>query len=138
MKKLILSLCVMSLLAGSCNKDDDKPSTITPTVQNLSASYKISKIAFISGSTETPVPNSIFEECRRDDLHKLNLNLTFELVDAGVQCNPSGSKTGSWSLSGNAIVIDGFNGTIRKFDGTNLEVTGSYFGQSAVIYYVKQ
>jgi hypothetical protein len=65
--------------------------------------------------------------------------MTYEVADAGVKCNPPGNTNGTWSLTNNTtIVLDGVPGTIRKFDGTNLEVSATVNGASGVIYYVKQ
>ncbi len=139
MKKILLGAIVLLLISTACkkNKNDGDPAPAT-TVATLTGSYKISKATVFNGSTEIDA-TSFYPACMRDDVHKLNANLSYELVDAGVQCNPPGNDTGTWSLTNSTtIVIDGVTGTIRKFDGTNLEVTGTVNGTSGVIYYVKQ
>jgi len=128
------------LFLTSCQKEqsDDAPDTSTPTVANLSGSYKISKITVINSGIETDV-TGFTDACLRDDIYKLNADMSFEIVDAGVQCSPPGNTKSTWSLTNSTtIVIAGNSGTIRKFDGKNLEVSGTINGASGVIYYVKQ
>jgi hypothetical protein len=93
----------------------------------------------VNAGTETDVTAFVLDACMKDDIHKLNTNMTYELMDAGVQCSPPGNVNGTWSLTNNTtIVLDGVQGTIRKFDGKNLEITATINGASGVIYYVKQ
>ncbi len=140
MKKILLGILVLVTISIACkkNKSDSDPAPTTPTVATLSGSYKISKATVFNGTTEIDA-TSFYPACLRDDVHKLNANLSYELIDAGVQCNPPGNKMGTWSLTNSTtIIIDGTSGTIRKFDGTNLEITGTVNGNSGVIYYIKQ
>lgn len=139
MKKILFGLFIIVFVAASCKKDDT-PANVTPTVQNLTGSYKISQITMKSGtSAEVPVTDDLLDACEKDDIHKLNSNLSYEIVDAGTKCDPENTYTGDWSLTNSTtIVIDGDSGTIRKFDGKNLEITYDYLGATAIVYYVKQ
>ncbi|HVG13997.1 MAG TPA: lipocalin family protein [Chitinophagaceae bacterium] len=141
MSKFLYTIVAGILFLTSCQKEetDGNPDPSTPSVANLSGSYKISKAAAITSGIETDVTAFAFLPCMRDDIYKLNANMTYEVVDAGVQCSPPGNFTGTWSLTNNTtIALDVLSGTIRKFDGKNLEVLATVNGVSAVIYYVKQ
>lgn len=139
MKKSILALSTLCILFTACKKDKDEPAAVTPTVANLSGSYKLDKITAMSGNTETPMPEGWMEACEKDDIYKLNANLSYEQVDAGTVCDPSGGISGSWKLnSATSIELDGDPYTIRKFDGKSLELTEVYLGATFVTYFVKQ
>lgn len=139
MKRTIFALATMLLLVTSCKKDKKDSSEVT--VANLSGSYKISKITALVGSNpETDVTDVLLDACDKDDIIKLNSNMTLQWEDRGVQCSPPNTYSDTWSLPNNTtIVIEGEQGTIRKFDGTNLEVSIPYQGTGYIItYYVKQ
>ena len=74
-----------------------------------------------------------------DDVYKLNSNLSYEVVDAGTQCDPTTNSTGDWSLpNSTTIVVNDETSTIRKFDGKNLELVVGDNSSSLISYYVKQ
>lgn len=140
MSKFFCFILVSVLAFSACQKEEsgDAPDISTPTVANLAGSYKIAKAAVINFGAETDV-TGFYPTCLRDDVYKLNANMSYQVVDAGVTCNPPGNVTGTWSLTNSTtITLDGTSGTIRKFDGKNLEITGTLNGNSGVIYYVKQ
>jgi hypothetical protein len=144
MKKLFLSLSVLALLtATSCNKDnDDVPQEITPTKENLTGTYKITAATMQVGSSAAVDifnDNAFFEACQKDDNHKLNANLTYEMEDAGTQCNPPGTYSDFWDLvNSSTIEIDGVQGTIKSWDGRTLVVAGTDQGTTITMTYVKQ
>jgi hypothetical protein len=140
MKKSILALSVFSLLFTACKKDKDEPANVTPTVQNLSGRYKLAQIAAKVGSSpEQNVTDSYLESCEKDDIYTLNVNLTLAYQDAGTVCNPSESYDSDWKLnSSTSIELDGDTYTIRKFNGTSLELTENYGGGTLITYLTKQ
>ena len=140
MKKSILALSVVSILFTACKKDKDEPAAVTPTVENLSGSYKLDKITAKAGtSAESPVTDEWVDACQKDDIQKLNANLSYEYQDAGTACDPSGSYSGSWKLnSATSIELDGDSYAIRKFNGKSLELTEDFGGATIIFYMVKQ
>ena len=48
-----------------------------------------------------------WDDCKKDDLRHFKVNHTTLNEDAGTLCFPGGNSTGTWSLSGNSIVMDG-------------------------------
>ena len=141
MKKTIFILAVSSLFIISCKKDHNEPQDITPTVQNVSGSYTIAKLTMQStGTPEQDVTTSFLTSCERDDIYKLNADMSYDYMDAGTACSPDGSFSSNWDLpSATTITIDAQTATILKFNGTNLNVSydmGS--GSSMIFYLVKQ
>lgn len=124
MKKVVCALSAMVLLATSCKKDNEE-GPVTPTKENLTGSYKITKMQAGSGNQFMDITAQDWaEECQKDDIHKLNVDNTYQSVDASTKCSPEGGESGTWSLTNSTtIVIDGETLTIRSFDGKNLEVS---------------
>jgi len=145
MKKLFLSLSAIAALAmTSCSKDDES-SQITPTKENLSGTYVMTGATLKVGSTEMNVFNNAdasmnwYEACDRDDQYKLNINLSYEVVDAGAQCSPDNNSMGTWDLvNSSTIQLDGEQGTITSFDGKTLVVSVTDSGSTLTTTMVKQ
>ena len=114
-----LAIAFTGLLFTSCKKEGDK--TIAPTRENLAGSYILVSIKYKTSSTpEVEVKDEILDDCQKDDIFTLNSNMSFTYVDAGVQCDPSGSYSDNWVLEGNTISFDMFEMPITKFDGKTL------------------
>lgn len=140
MKKAILALSMLVVFA-SCKKDkNDDP--VTPTKENLTGSYKITAATLTAGGQTADIfnDNTFFEACDRDDVYKLNADLSYDIVDAGVVCNPDNNYTGgSWSLvSTTQIDIDGDVYTIKSWNGKTLVAEFSDSGFTGTVTYVKQ
>jgi hypothetical protein len=132
MKKLseaIIIPCIMLALIiqfVACSKEtsaSNNNNNSAITVQNLVGTYALTALTV----TVPPLPpQSIIDSlpvCQRDDLYKLNSDMTFNYVDAGVKCVPPGDASGNWSLSSNTIIIDTLHLTIVSFDGKTLALT---------------
>jgi hypothetical protein len=143
MKQILLGFLALTLLTvTSCKKKDSTPSNITPTSANLVGSYKLSKVTMTptGSTTETDVTNTWMSACEKDDVMTLNSNGTWTLTDAGTQCSPSSADSGTWSLvNSTTINMDGDNYTIKRYNGTNLDISYSdpSFG-TVTQYLVKQ
>jgi len=125
MKKF--SLLLLPALFFACKKEDHK-NTCTTDVSSISGSYKITAYAYkaSASSPEQDYYNIIFTEaCEKDDILTFNSNGNWTLKDAGVVCSPSGDDSGTWSLSGNTLSVDGDPATIESFDCKSLVVSNS-------------
>jgi len=141
MKKTILALSMLSLVFVSCKKDD-KDEPVTPTKENLTGTYKMTAFTISSGGQSMDAFNNLMEPCDRDDIYKLNADLTYNIVDAGTVCSPDNNDVSTWSLSGSTLTLDGDPGTIKSWNGKTLvvEATDNSSG-TAVTYsstFVKQ
>jgi hypothetical protein len=131
MKKVLFTLLVGSLVLGSCKKkDDDTPPVCEKTAAGIAGNYKVTKIEINTGAGFSDVTNVFFDACEKDDVYKFNANGTFEYQDAGTVCSPSGSGTGTWSVTNGKLTavtntgnsIDFISATINSNDCTTIVV----------------
>ena len=138
MKKLLLACLVLPLFI-SCNKDKDDCETTTAKV---AGTYRLTAAKY----KQTPTSGEIdllvlLDACEKDDLEVLNGNGSYTHQDAGTVCTPSGTYSGTWSLAGNTLTIDGQASTVTSFDCTTLVFTISNYstaGDVATFTMVRQ
>jgi hypothetical protein len=138
MKKTILALSMLSLVFVSCKKDDKDPDPITPTKENLTASYKMTGMTWagVNVFNNADENANFVEACERDDVYTLKADLTAERTDAGTQCSPASTATGSWEFtsSNNTILISDLSttmdieGTVKSWNGKTLVVEDNSAG----------
>jgi hypothetical protein len=123
MKKLSFLPLVLFTITGmifiSCKKDKDKTPACATDVASIAGSYKFAAYTYkqTPTSAEEDYLNIIFPDaCEKDDVISFNSNGNYTVTDAGIVCSPSGGDSGTWSLSGNAMNIDGDLTTIESFD----------------------
>ena len=122
MKKLLWYTSIF-LFAGviySCSKG--RSSNITPTETSLMGTYNLSAE---TGKPESGVQFNALDSlvaCERDDELRLNANLTYDYIDTGIVCSPSGNYSGTWDLpNSNTLVLDHFSQyTIKSFNNKTL------------------
>jgi hypothetical protein len=107
MKQIIFNLVYFcaAFFFFSCSKEKDANGDIT--VENLSGTYELKALTWMSGSTNVNV-YELLDDCEKDNLIRLNVDKTANYIDAGIVCSPP---------------EDG--GKIKSFDGTTLVLTGS-------------
>ena len=117
--KISTIILLMAFSFFSCKKDNDKNSTCTSDVTSISGSYKIAAYTYKASATSPEIDyyNTLFPDaCDRDNVLRFDANGTYQLIDAGVVCSPSGDDNGTWGVSGNTMTIDGDATTIQSFD----------------------
>ncbi|HWR32456.1 MAG TPA: lipocalin family protein [Chitinophagaceae bacterium] len=125
MKKLIIFSFSVLLLA-SCKKNEEKTCNLNSA--SVTGSYKITSVKYKAdaSSPETDYYNQFFTEvCERDDIITLNANGTYTFIDGGVKCIPPGDDTGTWSLSGNTITVDGGSSNVDNFNCSTMTISSS-------------
>ena len=143
MKKTICALALFTLVFASCKKDST--ASITPTKENLAGTYIITA-ATVAANGQTvnvfdnaDVSMNDFDPCKRDDQYKLNVDLSYAVIDAGTPCSPDNNATGTWELvNSSTISIDGSASTIKSWDGHTLVATADFGGGTYSVTYVKQ
>lgn len=137
LKSIALFILIITVL-GSCKKENEP--SIAITKENLVGTYKLTAWTAKYGDfPEQNVYDTELQPCEKDDHYKLNLDLTFNLIDAGTQCDPVGDFSGTWSLEAdNKIVIDGQSADIQKFTAKELIVTSVYDNGGGIITTFKQ
>ena len=143
MKKTIFAVSMLSLVFVSCKKDKDEE--VTPTKENLTASYRVTAmtangINIFNNSNEAV---NMFDACERDDVYTLKADMTGLVTDAGTQCSPPSSGTGTWSLTGTTIsIVDltyvDISGTIKSWNGKTLVVEDNSQGGTISVTLEKQ
>lgn len=132
MKKLpfipLVSLVIVSTICISCKKEKDKTPACATDVASIAGSYKFAAYTYKQTPTspEEDYLNIILPDaCERDDVFSFNANGNYTITDAGTVCSPSGGDSGTWSLSGNSMNIDGDLTPIESFDCKTLALVYS-------------
>jgi hypothetical protein len=129
----ILSLLSLLLVFLSCKKSNTTSNSNAKTVQNLSGSYMITAINVNSSGLNFDEYASL-TACQKDNIIKLNTDLTADYEDVGTVCTPSETSSGNWSLSSNSDSLSvsgisafpsGLSAFIQTWTGTTLVLVGT-------------
>lgn len=129
MKKYsILLLTAGLLLAGfnSCKKasTDDEDDDCEISVTSVAGVYKlVSSKDITNAGSEVDMLHINYDDCELDDTNELKADGTFVYTDAGVSCSPSGSTSGTWSISGQTLRLNAGFSNIESFNCRDLVVT---------------
>ena len=137
MKKMILSLVVLSAVLVSCKKDDKNCDFNSA---NFVGSYRVTGLTYKADAATPPVDEfALLPACEKDDVVIFNANNTSTYSDAGVACTPPGNDTGVWAISGNTVNVDGSVYTVSAFSctGTTFTQAGPAAGELTTITLVK-
>lgn len=145
MKRIFLCAAILGITVVSCKKekkDDSVPSPCVIGTAYIAGIYKTTAIRY-KASSSAPEQDyfATLPACEKDDIIKLNVNGTADYQDAGTVCTPNGSYSGTWTLNGDLITIDGTPGSIQLFDCKKLVVSASGVivpGDNIIITYQKQ
>jgi hypothetical protein len=120
---IAFALIGIMFLAFACSKDNNTTNSSAITKENLAGTYTLTAAtASIPGLPPQNVLDSL-PPCQKDDQYKLNVDLTFNYIDAGTKCNPAGDYSGTWGLIGTTkIEINNDTATIQSFNGKTLVV----------------
>ena len=105
----------------ACQKEEDSNTEIT--VASLSGTYGLTALTWTYGGTTYNIYDSL-DACDRDNLTRLNTDMSLNFIDAGVVCSPPTDDNGQWSLSGDSLYFDNIATKIESFDGTTLVLSG--------------
>jgi hypothetical protein len=140
--KLYSGILALALLAtvsfSSCSKNKD---ILTVNKDNLAGTYVISSITVKENSNaEEDATEAYFEEpCEIDDEYVLKANGSFDRIDAGTSCTPSGTLTGdTWFLEdGKTIGFDQYYGDVTKLTTTEMTVklVMTYGSDTVTVYF---
>ncbi len=118
-------VCLLFLLS-SCKKNKES----TPiNSENLAGIYTLVSMRMSASGVPEQDALSTIDQCQKDDLYILNVDNSFNYIDAGLTCDPAGNFDGSWELDGHHISFYGEAGEITRFDGKELEITRSTSNQ---------
>lgn len=141
MKKLFSFIALYLFLASSCKKNEQQQEAFIISKQTLTGNYKITA-ASISGinifDNADPGKN-VFRPCDKDDIHQLNADESYVVVDAGTACAPSSASMGTWKfISATKLTLDTDEATIKSFNGKELVWQGELAGFPVEVTYTRQ
>ena len=121
MRKFVLGATAITLLLviNACKKSSNNSGA--KTVQNLSGSYDLVALTASLSGISINLYDSL-PDCEKDNVIKLNTDLSAQFVDAGTPCAPPSDSTGVWSLSSNSdtIYVAASAFFIKSWDGKTL------------------
>jgi hypothetical protein len=132
--KLLLFAAVLFAI-NSCSKS--KSSGVTPTMANLVGTYKLSSETSQQGTaTQINILESL-PACEKDDELRFNADSSYDYLDDGTVCTPTGAYSGTWDLpSSNILVLDDYSlYSIKSFDNITLVMIFTDLGSSPIINY---
>jgi hypothetical protein len=133
MKKILFAVLAVTTFMSftSCKKSED--ATCTLSASTITGTYKITSLK-LNGVDLFPLSDA----CDKDDTFTLNANGSFIITDAGVVCTPSNNDTGTWSLAGSTISIDGDTGNVSNFSCNGFTVSATQAGATTEVTYARQ
>ncbi|MFM6982988.1 MAG: DUF5004 domain-containing protein [Chitinophagaceae bacterium] len=110
MKKLLLSMVLLSLFVGGCKKEE---TTVPKSKTELLCAHYWKVVSLtvnppldIDG---TPVSDllSIMDDCNKDDLVKYNTDKTLIYDEGATKCDPASPQTssGTWSFNSDETIL---------------------------------
>lgn len=120
MKRTFFSFSLISLLFTiSCSPDKELEPALTK--QAIIGDYIVTAITAKSPTSEWDVSEYYMEDCERDDVIHFKADLTFEVTDDGIKCNPPTSESGPWDIiNDHTIFLDDDEAEVKKWDGKEL------------------
>lgn len=128
----LFPILLISALILSCKKDDKKQQSCSLDMASIAGTYKITTYMYQTSPTSPPqdftdvfLPNA----CERDDSVTLNVNGQYIYKDAGMVCSPPRDTTGTWSLTGATLILDGTVTTVKSFNCQTLVLSNTNVSQ---------
>lgn len=138
MKKVLFGLLSLALISTTaCKKSKDVPAL---TKENVAGEWVLDKVTFKYGSAEQDVTSQVVDDCQKDDIITLKVDLTYDSKDAGVPC--TGDYTGTWALpAANKFQLDADTYDVVQWTGNSLATSESFTmgaNSGALITYMKR
>ena len=120
MKQFFL-LLIISVVLFSCKKSEK---TCELNEANFVGSFKVTSLIHKSNTDPgTDYFITQWADCKKDDIMVIQSDHVITYQDAEIACLPGGGSHGSWTLTGNAVNIDGQAGTVIYFDCNSMAIT---------------
>lgn len=129
----ILFACAIATLSSCVKSKDEK---LAVTKDNLAGTYMLTSIrGKDAGQTEQDLMSYYFPNaCEQDDELVLKSNMTFDVIDAGTQCN-NGGYSSTWNLVAGDVFIDTIFGTVESLTSKELVIRYTE-GNSYIVFYL--
>ncbi|TCZ68576.1 lipocalin family protein [Flaviaesturariibacter aridisoli] len=125
MKQFLYAALVLALFSCKKKKDEEVINTTTPSKEQLVGTYR--KTAEMTNGQDTwNGTTGGYDACELDDTYALNADNSLVVTDAGIVCTPSGGGTGTWSVAGSTLTLEGIPFAIVGFNGSSLTVRSTF------------
>ena len=127
MKKILLTLCVVSFIFA-CKKDSNTVSAnLDLTVNNIKGKYKATDATFtLDGSAieNNVFADSLYKPCKKDDTFTFDSLGIFTYADAGIQCVPPENYSSPYTLTApSTLKYDNKTYTVVTLNKTQLTIS---------------
>jgi hypothetical protein len=125
-KSMSLLLLATVVLVAACKKDKEESQAVTSA--NVAGTYTFGSLIYkgtylATGQTVQEDATDSIPACERDNLMTLKSDGTVQYQDVGTVCNPNESSTGTWSLSGTSLNINGDVANVDELTNKKLVVS---------------
>ena len=124
MKKLFIIASALVVAFSSCKKDDPAP-TCNLDNNGILGNYKVTSILY-KANTATPEVDifALYDACEKDDIITFVANGVYNLTEGATSCTPTNADSGTWSLSGSTLTLDGTEGgVVSNFSCSGFTIT---------------
>ncbi len=141
MKKLF-SLAALSIVMFSSCKKDTPAATCNLDNNGILGDYKITSILY-KADAATPEMDvfTTYSACEKDDIYTFSPNGIYVVTEGVTSCTPTNATSGTWSLSGTTLTLDGSDvSTVTNFScgGFVINQSNVTTGESTKVTMVKQ
>ncbi len=126
--KNILLVLIIAITAFSCNKKNNGGPSCTANATSLSATWKVTAIKYKqtpSSPEQDYYPVIYSHACEYDNVYVFNSNGNYTYEDRGTQCFPPDNFSGTWSVNGNTLSVDGTPATIQDFNCSSFKLVST-------------
>ena len=124
MKKLFIIASALVVAFSSCKKDDPAP-TCNLDNNGILGNYKITSFSYKASATDTVIDIfANYPPCEKDDILTFVANGVYNVTEGATSCTPTNADSGTWSLSGSTLTLDGTEGgVVSNFSCSGFTIT---------------
>lgn len=141
MKKLLIITSALVVVFSSCKKDDPLP-TCNLDNNGILGGYKVTSILYKANATAPELDIfALYDACEKDDIITFVSNGVYTVTEGATSCTPTNADSGTWSLSGSTLTLDGTEGgVVSNFScsGFTMTQTIASTGEVTKVTLVKQ
>lgn len=143
MKKIFLLSSLFALAFVGCKKSSSSNNnSCTLSASSIVGSYKMTAMVLTMAGQTVDIFNndSYTPPCSRDNIYTLNANGNYTVADGATACDPSDASSGTWTLSGNTLTMDGSDvSTVSEFTCSSFKIVSSGMqGESTTVTFTRQ
>jgi len=124
MKKLLIIASALVVTFSSCKKDNPAP-TCNLDNNGILGNYKVTSILYKANAASPEVDIfATYDACEKDDIISFVTNGVYTVTEGATSCTPTNADSGTWSLSGSTLTLDGTDGgVVTNFSCSGFTIT---------------